>query len=134
MNPTTLRHCQLRRATAGLIAAGLSLLPRVILAAATVNPAEGQGGSVALPMPLGKVYDPQQLIGMIIRGALGLAGAVALVMFVYGGIVWLTAAGNQDRASEAKKTLTWAAIGLIAIFSSYAIANFIINTVLERSF
>ncbi len=136
MNDTLPRHRSLRRASVALLAASLSWFPTVVLAAdaaAKPNPEGGQGGSVALPMPLGGVRSPQQLIGLIIKGALGIVGAVALLMFVYGGILWLTSAGNQEKAGEAKKTLTWATIGLIAIFGSYAIANFIINTVLEKA-
>ena len=83
MDKTALHNRPLRRAAAAFLVTSLGLLPRVILAAADPaatkpDTAQGQGGSVALPMPLGGVRSPQQLIGMIIKGALGLAGAVAL--------------------------------------------------------
>lgn len=79
-----------------------------------------------LPNPLA-VEDIPSLAGKIIKAVLGIVGAVALLMFIWGGFLWLTAAGNPDKIKQGKNTLVWATIGLVFIFSSYIIANFIIN-------
>ena len=81
------------------------------------NPSDG-----SLQNPLGKdVTSISQVYGRIIYAFLGMAGAVALIMFIMGGFFWMTAAGNEEKVTKGKQTLLWAVLGLIVIFSSYAI-------------
>jgi len=54
--------------------------------------------------------------------ALAFAGAVAVLFIVIGGVSYLTAFGNQEKAEQGKKTLTWAIIGLVFIFLAGFIA------------
>lgn len=82
--------------------------------------------AVQLNNPIG-ADDVPTLAGIIIKAILGFTGSVALLMFVYGGFLWLTSGGNPERIKKGKDTLIWAAIGLAFIFSSYIIANFIIQ-------
>ena len=74
--------------------------------------------------------DPNLIIGKTINAVLGIVGSLALVMFIYGGILWMTSAGNDQRVQKGKDTLLWAVIGLIVIFSSYAMVNFVLNDVI----
>ncbi len=69
--------------------------------------------------------DPRVFIGQLIKGILGLSGSIALLMFVYGGVVYLTAQGENERIQRAKSTLTWATVGLVIIFGSYAFLNYL---------
>ena len=81
-----------------------------------------------LPNPLGGgdgADDPRIFIGRLIKGILGLSGSVALLMFVYGGVVYLTAQGESERIQRAKNTLIWATMGLAVIFGSYAFLNYL---------
>jgi hypothetical protein len=55
---------------------------------------------------------------------LGIVGSLALLMFIYGGALFLFSGGNSDQIEKGKKTLTGAAIGLAIIFSSYLIVHF----------
>jgi len=73
-----------------------------------------------LQNPLGET-DPVALISRVIFAVLGLTGAIALVMFIWGGLQWMTAAGNAEKVTKGRDTLMWAALGLIIIFSSYAV-------------
>ncbi|MBP9802556.1 hypothetical protein KBC40_03125 [Patescibacteria group bacterium] len=68
-----------------------------------------------------------QLVNSAIRGILGITGAIALVMIVIGGITWMTSAGNADRVRRGKDTLLWSILGLLIIFLSYAIINFVLG-------
>ncbi len=77
------------------------------------------------------INTPQQFIGRIISVIFGLVGSIALLMFVYGGLLWMTSQGNDKQVSKGKATLTWAAIGIVVIFSSYALVNFIINNAIR---
>jgi len=83
-------------------------------------------GPASLPNPL-KTDDIRVVIGRIINYALGFVGAVALVMFIYGGFLYLVSGGESKRAEAGQKTLVWATIGLAIIFASYAIVNFVIG-------
>lgn len=96
--------------------------------------AEGEGGTTPsqpnqLPNPLTDVGSPQVLIGKVIVAVLGVVGSLALLMFIYGGFVWMTAAGNQEMVTRGRNVLIWATIGLIIIFSSYAIVKFVFQGV-----
>jgi cysteine-rich repeat protein len=66
-------------------------------------------------------------IARIIRVIIGVIGLVLLGLVLYAGWLWLTAAGDSEKIAKAKKILISAVIGLIIIFSSFALASFIIN-------
>ena len=72
--------------------------------------------------------DPRTIIGRIINFALGFLGVIAVGIILYGGFKWMTAAGNEDKTSEAKKLLGAGVIGLIIILASWAIATFVIGS------
>lgn len=72
-------------------------------------------------------------IARIIRTFLGLLGIIAVVLILYGGFLWMTAAGNEEQVDKARKVLTQAVIGLAIILSSYAIAQFVLNRLMEAT-
>jgi len=72
--------------------------------------------------------DIPTLLGGIIQYALGIIGSLALVMFIYGGATWMLSAGNQDRVSKGKQIIIWATVGIVIIFTSYALVKFLITT------
>jgi len=78
-----------------------------------------------LDNPIPDINDPRIFIGRLIKGILGLSGSIALLMFVYGGMVYLTAQGESERIQRAKNTLIWATMGLAVIFGSYAFLNYL---------
>ncbi|TSD05214.1 MAG: Uncharacterized protein Athens071412_412 [Parcubacteria group bacterium Athens0714_12] len=80
-----------------------------------------------LPNPIGTT-DIKELIARIITTILGLTGAIALVLFVYGGLVWMTSGGSSEKIKEGKNILVWAILGLVVIFTSYIILNFVFET------
>lgn len=79
-----------------------------------------------LPNPLGTT-DVTELIARVIRSIVGIVGSIGLLMFIYGGFTWMTAGGNEKRVEQGKQILTWAVLGLVIIFSSYAILSFVID-------
>lgn len=83
---------------------------------------------VGLPNPLG-TSDPAVIIGRIIRTFTGFAGGIGLLMFVYGGFIWLTSFGNPERIKKGQDLLLWTTIGLAIMFSSYIVARYIITAV-----
>jgi len=69
----------------------------------------------------------QSIFGEAMKIILGIIGSVALCIFIYGGIIWMTAGGTEQNISKAQNTMIWAALGLFAIFCSYMIVNYIID-------
>ncbi len=85
--------------------------------------------AIGIDNPLGNVSDVPTLIGRVINYVLGIVGSLALVMFIYGGIVWMTAAGNEKSIEKGKSILMWAALGLAVIFLSYALTRFVLQVI-----
>lgn len=96
-----------------LVLISLLFLPSIVLAEST-----------PLFNPL-RVTTFPALVNNVITGILGVVGAISLVMMVIGGIVWMTSSGNADRIRRGRDTLLWAILGLVVIFLSYAIINFV---------
>lgn len=97
---------------------------------ATATPSTGSsGGSVTLPDPLGGVTLPV-LVGNIIRSFAGVAGAIALLMFVYGGVMWIISGGDKGKVAKAQSILKNATIGLVLIFGAYFFVAAIIGGIL----
>jgi hypothetical protein len=65
------------------------------------------------------------LIGRVIKIVMGVIGSIALAMFIFGGITWMTARGNAEKTALAIRTLAWSTLGIIVILSSYIIVQFV---------
>jgi hypothetical protein len=87
--------------------------------------AHAQSGLGSLKF-MGPGVTVQLIIANVIKGLLGLMGSIALLMFVYSGFTWMTAAGNQEKIKKAKDTLLWSTLGLVSIFFGYAILRMIL--------
>lgn len=72
-----------------------------------------------------KYDNPEQVIGIIIKGILGITGVAALCLFIWGGFLIFFSRGNKELVSKGKSTLVWAVIGLAIIFSSYSLLTFV---------
>lgn len=82
--------------------------------------------------PLGdKATSIPQLVNRVIKALFGISGTAALVMFLYGGFVWMTAMGEDKKIKNGWDTMVWAALGLAVIFGSYAIVNFVLEALIK---
>lgn len=70
-------------------------------------------------------------IGQIVGFALSFIGVVFLILMIYAGISWMTAAGNQEKVSKAKDLIINAIIGLIIVLMAYAITSFIGDSLIK---
>jgi hypothetical protein len=92
-------------------------------AAAADGASEAGGGTKKLiPRGIGDI-SLQALAGRFANIMIGISGSVALLMFVYGGFMMLTSAGDEQKVNSGKQAITWATIGLIVIFGAYAILS-----------
>lgn len=60
-----------------------------------------------------------------ITAFLSLLGIIFIILVLYGGYVYMMAAGNEDEVKKATNTIRRAIIGLIIIIGAYAITYFV---------
>lgn len=72
-----------------------------------------------------KVADLQGVVNSSIALVLVVAGVIFFFMLLAGGIQWMTAGGNQEALQAARKRLTTALIGIVIVFSAWAILNLV---------
>ncbi|MCD4705794.1 hypothetical protein K8R61_01810 [bacterium] len=66
-----------------------------------------------------------EAIGKIVGVFLSFLGVIFFMLVVYGGFMWMTAAGNQDKVGTAKKIIGNAALGIIIVLSAYIITHLV---------
>ncbi len=88
--------------------------------------------SVGQQVGLGNA-DLRQVAINIIRWLLGFVTLIAVAYLVYGGYLWMTAAGNEQRVEKAKQVILQAVIGLVIIILAWAIVLFVARTVAETT-
>ncbi len=109
--------------SAYLAIALLGALPHAVKAVELINPL-GSGPEAT---------DPRLLIGRLIQAILSVVGSIALLMFVYGGVLWITSMGESARIDKGKKILVWAVLGLAMIAASYVVVNAVIQALTTGS-
>ncbi|MCX6744287.1 MAG: TrbC/VirB2 family protein [Candidatus Parcubacteria bacterium] len=108
---------------------GLNLLP---LAAFAQN--EIQDGLIIINAPLGMPSgDLRVVISKIINQLMGFIGIAFVLIIIAGGFLYMFSMGDEVAAQRAKDTITQGIIGLVIIFCSYSIANFVINSIKDAS-
>jgi uncharacterized membrane protein YidH (DUF202 family) len=55
------------------------------------------------------------LITNIGQMALTIVGGIAIIYIILGGYQYFTAFGNEEKATKAKTTITWAIVGIVVI-------------------
>ena len=77
---------------------------------------------------------PEQIIANLIQIALGVVGLILIVLIIYGGWLWGSARGNEERVTQAQNLIRNAVIGVIIIFSAYFITAFVVGKIGEAMF
>ncbi len=80
--------------------------------------------------PLEAVTDIYSILWNVLVVLLAVAGIIALMFLVIGGVRYITAGGNPDAVAAAKTTILNAVIGVVVIFIAWAILWIIRNTLL----
>lgn len=74
---------------------------------------------------------PRDIVLNVIKTALAWLALVAVAFIIYGGIMWITAAGNDDRLKKAKEIISAAVIGLVIVLLSYIIVSAVVRLTVE---
>ena len=103
-----------------------------LLATTLITPSAKAADPVSLSNPingLDNILEGSAYLGQVIGRVLGIIGAVALLLLVYGGISMIISGGNESKITKSKSIIVYTLIGLVIIFSSYLIINFTINSI-----
>ena len=73
------------------------------------------------------------ILQLIAGSLLYLAGPLAILFIVWGGSTYISSHGKQEVMEKAKKTITYAIIGLLAVVFSYIIIQAVIRFALQAS-
>lgn len=125
-----------------ILVIGSFFLPQFVLAQATVQTEQcdelrkqfenGGGGDIVGSLPVycstGSVYTK------FLNLALYAAGIAAVIAIIYGGYLYMTAAGNDAQRTKGKTVLTWAIVGVIVIVTAALIVNIVITAIVENRF
>ncbi|HTK05177.1 MAG TPA: pilin [Candidatus Eisenbacteria bacterium] len=114
-----------KKLAAGAIALSAIAIPMVSMAAGV-----DLGLNYATAIGLG-TQDVRTTVSNVIKAFMGLLGIVAVVIILLGGFKWMTAGGNEEKVSEAKKLIISGIIGLVIILSAYAIAQFVVGAIIN---
>ena len=80
-----------------------------------------------LDLSVANEADPKQMAVDVVKYLMTFLGIIAVVVILYGGFIWMTASGNEDKVAQAKKIIIAGAIGLVIVIAAYAIVNFVVN-------
>jgi len=67
------------------------------------------------------------VISQVLYTVLGLVGIIFFGYLVYGGYIWMTARGNEERVRQATDTLINSIIGLVVTLGAYTISYYLIS-------
>lgn len=59
---------------------------------------------------------------------IGLVGAIAVIVIIFGGFRYVTSTGDAGRIKQAKDTILYGVIGIVVALLAYAIVRFVGTT------
>lgn len=97
----------------------LSIFVAVMFFSAKIEEAGAQIG-INIKNPI-TTSDFGEIVENVLLWILSIAGVITIFMLVVGGIMYMTAGGDEQKVATAKKVVTWTIIGLALILASYSI-------------
>jgi hypothetical protein len=67
------------------------------------------------------------IVGNVVIDLMSLAGALAIIFIIVGGIWYVVSMGNSSRIERAKSTITYAVVGLIIVIIAEAVVTFLVQ-------
>ena len=97
-------------------------------------PAFAQGGLISPTDQPGRIAEAtggqaslRQLVLTFLNFFLGFLGLIAVIMVIYGGVLYVTAAGEQDKVDKGKKIIMYSVVGIVIILLAFALVNTILG-------
>ena len=76
---------------------------------------------------------PAEFIGQILGLILSLLGVVFVVLIIFSGYMWIIARGNEEDAQKALDIAINATIGVVIVFSAYAISSYLMQSLYQAT-
>lgn len=84
--------------------------------------------------PAANVSSFATLVNVLGPIAMVIGGGICLTFLIWGAFVYLTSAGEPEKVQQAKRTITYALIGLIVMICSVLFVNIITHVLGVNSF
>ena len=81
----------------------------------------------------GSPRDIRIIAAYLVRVLLGFVGIILLGLLLYSGYNWMTAAGDSEKVTKAKTTISRAIIGLFIVLISYGLTSFILASLVHAT-
>jgi cytochrome bd-type quinol oxidase subunit 2 len=78
-------------------------------------------------------FSVSRIAGMAVNVFLSLLGIIFIALMLYGGYLWMTGRGNEEKITRAKDLIQAAIIGLIIVVAAYAISFFVFNRIVSQT-
>lgn len=75
------------------------------------------------------VTDPTYIVAGVIQAILALLGIIFMILIIYGGYLWMTARGNEERVKKAKDLIVDGVIGFAIVIAAYAITVLVVSRI-----
>jgi len=98
------------------IAVSLATLSLIILPFAAM-------AYTAQPEPTATSFTVTGIISKVVMNVWYVFAAIAVIMFVYAGVTFLTAGGAPEKIATARSAAIWGVVGVIVMILAYAIFN-----------
>ncbi len=76
---------------------------------------------------LGEARSTKEILQSIVKWLLSLVGTIAVISLVYGGFLYITSQGEDNKVEQAKHIILYSVIGLLIIGLSAVIVNVVIS-------
>lgn len=114
--------------TLGFVASfGLAGLP--LYANATVLDGVCTGDSADTPICKDKDADVMDSVKIIVNTLLYVLGAVAVLVIIVAGIMYVVSGGEAASVKKAKDMILYAIVGIVVALLAYAIVNYVLFTI-----
>jgi len=108
----------------------LSVHPNVVFAQGTITGGGTGGGTVAIQNPV--AYPTfSAFMAAILDIVVKIGAPIALIMVIYAGFLFVTAQGNEEKLTIAKRALLWALIGTMILLGAKIISTAVCNTIVQ---
>jgi len=106
------------------------ILPYVFFAETKITKAQTSLINTGDPNYRDGNYQLNDFIELAIRASdliLRFVGSLALIFFIYGGLMFLLSSGSKEHISKAKGILKASVIGIILVFAGFIIIRFVLS-------
>jgi len=81
--------------------------------------------TIWLSPPPGALTNPSQILSAAIQLIIIVAGLMAFVFLLLGGIKWISSGGDKGQVEAARNQIIQALIGLVVVFAAWGIINLV---------